>query len=395
MRAIYQSIRYRFLCVVLVCLSSGVYADYFIGMRAGFTGPIEQSNRAYQYGVEAYLAKVNAAGGVKGELIQLEVLDDGFQQAAAANNVQRLVSRKNAIAVLGGGNSITALSMYQAAKSNQTLFIGPIVGVNELYDSRRFMLNTRPSLKSEAEFLADHLQQKGIQGADIVVAGEIGSGEIDAINTALLTQFGSNSIVEYGYPENTLSVSGVASRIVKSARKQVVLTGGFASVAQIISSILVESKGDDWQFYVLSNTDEALLKGLVPAKAVINQIGFLPKLDSNELLVTNYKQDLQSLNGALVPSMKGLEGYLTAQILLSGIKEVVNPFELESPDDLIKLPFNVIRKFAGWVQRGGKDEVRNQLSDALSVMHTISVGLDRPVGYEANRNYLDWQLVID
>lgn len=380
----------KWVSLVSICLMSIVVrADYVIGLNAGFSGPKEQENRAFQYGIEAYLNNINSDGGVKGEKIILEVLDDGFQQATAANNVQRLITRKNAIAVLGGSTTTTILSMNKAAKENDTLFIAPMIGAPELYDNRRYVLNVRPSFRDEIRFLADKLAEERVAGSDVVLIGEIGSGELAIAGDALKSRFGSNSIVELSYPENTLSVSGVVSRLSKLGRNHVVLTGGFAATAQIIAS-----STNSMHFYTLSNMDVTLMKSLIPADTSLKSVSFLPELDSNEEIVESYKRDLKALNPAIRPSLKGLEGYLSAKILLAGIREVVKPFEFEGPDDLIKLPFSVVRKFAGWVQRGRKDEIRDQLADALHVMHTIDVGLARPVGYDSSNNAVKWSLEL-
>jgi ABC-type branched-subunit amino acid transport system substrate-binding protein len=152
-------------------ISSAVMAEYYIGMTAGFTGPQGQDNLAYRYGVEAYFQQINRSGGIKGEEIELEVLDDEFSPDLAERNLMRFVTRKGVLAVLGG-DMATAASLALAAQREKVLFLGSLSGHPTLYGNVKSVLNIRPSIAHEAEFLCRQMRTQGIKQATVVSPDE-------------------------------------------------------------------------------------------------------------------------------------------------------------------------------------------------------------------------------
>ena len=63
-----------------------------IGRSLPLTGPIASYGAAKRDGADAYIHKVNNAGGVAGRQIKLATLDDAYEPQKAISNLRRLAA---------------------------------------------------------------------------------------------------------------------------------------------------------------------------------------------------------------------------------------------------------------------------------------------------------------
>src|SRR5690606_5216813 len=100
--------------LVAVLNAAPAAADIEIGLALGLSGPVAALGEQARAGAEAAVAAVNAGGGVNGEKIRLEVVDDACdpKQAVAVAN---LLASKGIALVLGhlcSGAAIPAADVY-------------------------------------------------------------------------------------------------------------------------------------------------------------------------------------------------------------------------------------------------------------------------------------------
>ena len=110
----------------------GVYKERVDwGLMMDMTGPAAASEVPWVYGVQAYVRKVNEAGGIHGRKINLLVEDDRYDVTLARINYERLVSQTNVLGISGVGNSSAQASMMPMIKRGKV----PIVGAYALTKS--------------------------------------------------------------------------------------------------------------------------------------------------------------------------------------------------------------------------------------------------------------------
>lgn len=110
----------------------GVYKERVDwGLMMDMTGPASASEVPWVYGVQAYIRKVNEAGGIHGRKINLLVEDDRYDASLARINYERLVSQTNVLGISGVGNSSAQASMMPMIKRGKV----PIVGAYALTKS--------------------------------------------------------------------------------------------------------------------------------------------------------------------------------------------------------------------------------------------------------------------
>ena len=131
-------------------------------VRIGHIGPY--SGPASAYGTigkaaGAYIAKVNAEGGVHGRRIVLLSVDDGYNPAKTVEQARRLVEQDEVLALfapLGTAQNL-AIQRYMNAKKVPQLFVG--TGATRFGDPKAFpwTMGWQPTYQDEARIYARHI----------------------------------------------------------------------------------------------------------------------------------------------------------------------------------------------------------------------------------------------
>ena len=81
---------------------SGVSGDrILLGQAAVFSGPAAQLGIQMRNGIQAYLAHVNAQGGVHGRRIELVTEDDRYEVSVAPGATKKLIEEHKVFALVG------------------------------------------------------------------------------------------------------------------------------------------------------------------------------------------------------------------------------------------------------------------------------------------------------
>lgn len=133
--------------------TAAIAADpYKIGMSIDLTGPIAFNGKIAAAGLETYVAKLNAEGGVNGRQITLSVADDASDQAKGKANAQRFAD-DGALAIFGFILTSVSAAVAPQAEADKI----PIVGLGGLAE---LLSPARPyyfSYELQAPKLADRI----------------------------------------------------------------------------------------------------------------------------------------------------------------------------------------------------------------------------------------------
>ncbi|CAN7475159.1 ABC transporter substrate-binding protein [Pseudorhodoferax sp. LjRoot39] len=131
-------------------------------VRIGHIGPY--SGPASAYGTigkaaSAYIAKVNAEGGVHGRRIVLLSVDDGYNPAKTVEQARKLVEQDEVLALfapLGTAQNL-AIQRYMNTKKVPQLFVG--TGATRFGDAKAFpwTMGWQPTYQDEARIYARHI----------------------------------------------------------------------------------------------------------------------------------------------------------------------------------------------------------------------------------------------
>lgn len=96
-----------------------------VGSVTSMTGSTATFGDATFKGEELAMKEINAAGGIKGQMIELKNLDDQGKPEEAANAITRLIKQDKVIAVLGEVASSNSLAMAPIAQRAKIPMISP------------------------------------------------------------------------------------------------------------------------------------------------------------------------------------------------------------------------------------------------------------------------------
>jgi len=98
-------------------LAAAAQDAYVVGVSAAMTGPVAGTYAPVVDAMKAYLAHLNAKGGINGKPVRLVVLDDQAQPSRAAANAKQLVSQEKVLMLLNTSLSSTYAPMVAEAKN--------------------------------------------------------------------------------------------------------------------------------------------------------------------------------------------------------------------------------------------------------------------------------------
>lgn len=316
--------------VASLSFSAASFAETIkVGMSAALTGPASALGNGVRDGIESYFKRVNAAGGVNGNMIALTALDDGYEPNKAAPNMAQLIDQDGVVAVLGNVGTPTAIVTVPIANAKKTLLFGAYTGAGVLRKSPpdRYVINYRASYAEETGAMVKGLLASGIKPQEIAFFtqndGYGDAGYNGAVAALKAEGFADAAQLAHGrYTRNTTNVEQALGTILDAdiEPKAIIMVGAYAPCAEFIR----EAKLDlpDTKFLNVSFVGSIPLLKALGDKAegvIVTQV--VPHYDDTLPGVADYRKDLQAYKAGAQPDFVSLEGYILAKIFVEGLKK--------------------------------------------------------------------------
>ncbi|HET7501004.1 MAG TPA: ABC transporter substrate-binding protein [Kofleriaceae bacterium] len=214
-----------------------------VGMSGALSGPAAALGVGMRRGIEAYFARVNAAGGVHGRTLRLIALDDGYEPARAASNMHDLIDDNKVFAILGNPGTPTAAVSVPIASSKHVPLFGAFTGAGLLRKTPpdRYVINFRASYSQETAAMVRGITELGIRPDEIAfftqndAYGDAGySGGIAALKQ--LGYADAERLPHARYPRNTVDVEGAVARLLAPTLRPraIIMIGAYKPCAKFI-----------------------------------------------------------------------------------------------------------------------------------------------------------------
>lgn len=314
----------------LVCVSAGIAADKTvdIGMSVALSGPAAALGNGMKLGVETYFKKINAAGGVKGQKLNLIALDDGYEPAKAGANVTKLITDNKIVAAIGNVGTPTAIVTVPIFNKQKTLLFGAFTGAGLLRKSPpdRYIINYRASYAQETAAMVKGLMDNGIKPEEIAFFtqndgyGDAGyNGAVKALKAA---GFNKTEKLAHGrYTRNTANVEDGLGTILDAEiePKAVIMVGAYKAC-----SAFIKLAKEDLPKAIFLNVSfvgsNALAKALGAGGEGVVVTQVVPHFNSDDAGVKEYRDMLKKYSPDSQPGFVSLEGYVAAKLLVEGLK---------------------------------------------------------------------------
>ena len=290
-----------------------------IGRSLPLSGPLKSYGEAKRDGGDAYIKKVNAAGGIGGRPIELITLDDAYAPPRTVENLKKLADEKQVTAFLGLFGVPTVAAALPVLEQLKVPAVGLTSGTDALRaPANRHAFPVRASYADEARKLVSHVKVVNITKIGVIhTDNPFGHSVKDSLLAALRAA---------GLNATTVQVDA-AARDAQAAVRKAVATEPQAIFLTMLSQaavpVLKELKASSFRgaLYTFSPVDTSTITKELGQDArglAITQIVPIP-VGTRVKVVAEYVQALKDL-GQGSPSFYGLEAFIEAKVLVEALK---------------------------------------------------------------------------
>ncbi|CCD94454.1 putative branched-chain amino acid ABC transporter [Bradyrhizobium sp. ORS 375] len=303
------------------------------GMAAPFSGPAREMGHQLKLGIELAFAQVNEEGGVHGRQLKLTTADDAYEPTRTLNAMKELYEQHKVFGFVENYGSPTALISVPYALERHALYFGAFTGAPSLRRDPpdRYVFNYRAGYAEEADALVRYLvKNRRLRPQEIGVLTQqdaYGDAGWDGVVKAMRGLRGGNAgdIFRMSYNRNTVNVDDAIAQLKRQrpAIKAVVLVATFRAAAKFIEK--TRDTHPDMIYATISGVgstglaSELTVLGPKYADGVIcTQV--TPAVDGYASVTLNYKKALAKYFPGEPADYTSLEAYLTANILIEGLR---------------------------------------------------------------------------
>jgi ABC-type branched-subunit amino acid transport system substrate-binding protein len=318
----------------LAAVSRGVTeAEIRFGMSAPFSGPAKELGRQMKLGIESAFNVINDAGGVHGRQIKLVAMDDGYEPTRTTETMKQLYEKDQVFGIIGNVGTPTAAIALPFALKQRMMFFGAFTGANLLRRDPpdRYVFNFRASYAEETDAVVRYLiNVRRLRPEQIVVFAQqdaYGDAGFEGVAKAVraLRSGRDSEVLRLNYKRNTIDVDEAVAQLrkLRTPPRAVVMVATYRAAAKFI-----EKTRDINLQLIYTNVsfvgstalaEELMLLGPKYANGVIvTQV--VPAVDSYSNVVLEYKTALSTYFPGEAPDYVSLEGYITANLMIEGLK---------------------------------------------------------------------------
>ncbi len=314
------------LAVLLVSLAGAVAnvqaADAIeVGRSLALSGPFTPYGEAKRDGGDAYIEKINRAGGVNGRVIALTTLDDAYDPKKVVANIRSIAAEKRPAAFLGLFGVPTVGAALPVIEELRIPTVGLTSGSPALRTpTKHYVFPVRASYADEAAYIVRHI--KTLSFAKVAIIHQDNPfGEL--VRDTLVKAFATAEIktaIDVKIAANGSDAEAAVAAAAASKPEAIFLA--MLSNAAVPSMRAIKKSGlAGMSLYAFSPVDASVLTkelGKDASGLGISQIVPLPTSIQSKV-AKEYMDALKDL-GRGTPSFYGLEAFIEAKVLVAGLR---------------------------------------------------------------------------
>lgn len=295
-----------------------------IGMVNALSGAAAGLGTNIKAGAEAYIARINAVGGVNGRKITLVSLDDKYEPEAAAAATKKLIEEEKVFALFGYVGTPTSATAVPIASKAGVPYLFPFTGAEFLRNPVNPMVfNLRASYYDETETMVERLTKDLDVKKIAIFIQDDAFGEAGKAGVLRALQKRNLKLAEEArYKRNTMDVDAGLAKIKAAQPEAVVFVGTYSPFASIVKK--AKASGIHARFLTVSfiGTADFIKEAGTDGDGVyITQVMPSPE-DRSTTVVNLYNSDMKGNN----VNYTSLEGYVNAVVMVDALRKTgLNP----------------------------------------------------------------------
>jgi branched-chain amino acid transport system substrate-binding protein len=298
--------------------SPAAYAQLVLGHISSYTGAFSARVKENAEGAEAYLKRLNAAGGVNGQKIELKRLDDNNDPAKAADLTKSFVAEKNAIAVFMPGGTPNTDALAKVTDAADFPVIAPSTGAMIFHTPvRKSVFNLRAPYQLEAEKMVGFVKELGFTklavlydnssfGKD-VIPGALRGFEITKNKPMVVASFDRNAP---NFDEVLKAMKGIDVEMILFIGASTHATEVFKRAHALNPRVKLAT--------ISNNASGGFIKGLGDLARGVYVSQVMPSENSSALLIQEMATHYPGGRAAMTPAI--IEGYVAAKLAVEAIR---------------------------------------------------------------------------
>jgi ABC-type branched-subunit amino acid transport system substrate-binding protein len=294
--------------------------EILVGQDIDLTGTIAVRMKPLVAAADAYLERVNAAGGVHGRRIRVIRTDSANKPDRTKANVKALVEKENVFAMWGisGTGNVGAALPY--LEERQVPLVGSTSGADPFYTKRHPMLvNLKAGYGDEIRRMAQHLKDSYLSRVGVIYLDNGFGREANKSAEVAVKERGLELVAVTKFKEDGSDIAQAVEAMVKASPQAVMLLTLSGPAPKLVEAYL--RTGSRTQFFALSIVASDALHKAIGDKSrgiIVTQIVPFP-WDRGVPIVKDY-QELMQAKGVKDFSPSGMEGYILAKGLVEGLR---------------------------------------------------------------------------
>lgn len=294
-----------------------------LGCSIALTGPLGIAGSEQVAGMKAAFAEVNAAGGVHGREIRLDVKDDAYVASRTAQNVTGMLEAQSIFALISPLGTANTAAILPMVESKGIPTVGPVTGATSLRSAeQRNVFFLRPSYREESLRLVKQVVEMGLKRIAVVYLDNPFGKEVlkdmsKALDDAKVERSG-----EFALAVDGKNAAELADKVAVDRPGAVLLaTTGTANTAFVLA-FRTKAQG-----VPLAGLSVAVVSSELPKLAAATRglalVQVFPDANSQKSVVVRKFQSTMKATGgnpAHFNSTSSLEGWLNAQVMIEGLK---------------------------------------------------------------------------
>jgi len=291
-----------------------------IGMANALSGPASGLGVNLKAGADAFLAKVNAAGGVNGRKVVLVSKDDGYEPERCKSNTEKLI-KDDVFALLGYVGTPTCVAALPLINDAKIPFFGPFTGAEVLRDPfSKWVFHLRASYYDETGLIVKQLTSLGLKKIAVFYQNDTyGKAGLEGVKRAL-KPLGLEPVALGTVERNTVEVAKAVAEIVPKGPDAVVQISAYKSCAAFIREARKTGYGGTY-FNVSFVGTQALADelGREGRGIVVSQVMPFP-FSTTTPISREYLAAVAKAGPEAQPNYSSMEGYLSAKVFTEGLR---------------------------------------------------------------------------
>ena len=297
-----------------------------IGQSCVLKGSAQALGQGMRDGALAYFKHINAEGGIKGKMIKLITLDDGYEPEACVSNTKQLIEKDKVFLLFGYVGTPTSKAVFNHLKKTKVPYFAPFTGAEFLRNPLTpGIFNIRASYFQETEAMVKILLMNNLKRISVFYQNDsYGEAGLKGVKIALQKR-GMKITSKASYERNTLDVENAVSEIAISNPDALIMIGTNKPCAKFIRLMRGSTKSRPI-FLNVSFVDSDTLAATLGNKGlgvVVTQVVPYP-FDKRIPVVAQYHQMTQKYMKDSKISFTGMEGFIAAKALCRILEKMNN-----------------------------------------------------------------------